>query len=76
MHNDNYEEIQRRLYIIGLYGSGEETPDFLPCFEKWFSCSSYQNRVLGIERHRYGQKMEDNILDIEEIRECVKAFLK
>jgi len=30
--------------------------------------------VLGIERHKYGQKMEDKILDVEEVREKLKAF--
>ena len=76
MHNDTYEEIQKRLYIIGIYGSREETPDFLSYFEKWFDCSGYQNRVLGIERHRYGQKMGDSIFDVEEVKEQVKEFLK
>lgn len=76
MHNDTYEEIQKRLYIIGIYGNREETPDFLPCLEKWFSCSGYQNRVLGIERHRYGQKMGDRILEVEEVKDQVKEFLK
>ena len=76
MHNDTYEEIQKRLYIIGIYGSREETPDFLPCFEKWFDCGDYRNRVLGIERHRYGQKMGDSILDVKEVKEQVMEFLK
>lgn len=76
MHNDTYEEIQKRLYIIGIYGSREETPDFLPCFEKWYNCGEHQNRVLGIERHRYGQKMGDCILDVEDVKEQVKKFLQ
>ena len=76
MHNDNYEEIIGRLYIIGIYGSSEETPDFIPCLEKWFSGSPYTGRVLGIERHRYGQKMEDWVLDVEEVREQIRNFLK
>lgn len=76
MHNDTYEEIQKHLHIIGIFGSRDETPDFLPCFEKWFACSGYHNRVLGIERHRYGQKMEDSILAVEEVKELVKEFLK
>lgn len=51
MNNDEYEEIIKRLYIIGIYGKAESTPDYIPCFEKWFDGSPFKNRVLGIERH-------------------------
>lgn len=76
MHNNTYEAILQKLYIIGVYGKKETTPDFIPCFEKWFADSPYENRVLGIERHAYGQKMSDNILDIEEVKMQLKAFVK
>lgn len=76
MHNETYEEIIKRLYIIGIYGKDEITPDFIPCFEKWFSCSAYQNRVVGIERHLYGQKLHDHVLDVQEVAEKLKAFIK
>lgn len=76
MHNDSYEEIIRRLHIIAVYGSAEESPDFIPCFEKWFSGSPYSGRVLGIERHSYGQKMADSILDVEEVRNKLDAFMR
>lgn len=75
MHNDTYEEIIKRLYIIGIYGKAETTPDFIPCFEKWFSCSAYQNRVLGIERHLYDQKLRDNVLNMEQVRVKLEDFL-
>lgn len=76
MRNDTYDEIIKRLYIIGIYGSAEETPDFIPCLEKWFYGSPCQNRVLGIERHTYGQKLGDFVLDIPEIREKILTFLR
>lgn len=76
MHNDTYGEIIRRLYIIGVYGKGETTPDFIPCLEKWFSGSPYRNRVLGIERHLYSQKLRDDLLDVAEVREMIRDFLK
>ena len=75
MHNDTYEEIIRRLFIIGIYGSRKETPDFISGFEKWFAGSPYIGHVLGIERHEYGQKMGDCILDVEEVRQQVERFL-
>ena len=75
MRNDTYDAIIKGLYIIGVYGKQESNPDFIPCLEKWFDCTPHKNRVLGIERHLYGQKLNDNILDIEEERMRITAFL-
>lgn len=76
MHNeDKYENILKRLFIIGIYGSNEESPDFIPCLEKWFSGSKYSNHVLGIERHKYGFKLNDSILNVEEIRNSIDEFI-
>lgn len=74
-HNDTYGEIVKRLYIIGIYGSEDETPDYIPGLEKWFSGSPWRGRVLGIQRHHYGQKMRDRILDVAEVTEKIKKFL-
>lgn len=76
MHNENYEDIVKRLYIIGVYGNREKTPDFEPCFEKWFDCTGSSGHVLGIERHAYNQKMGDCILAIEEVREKIRRFVE
>lgn len=76
MHNDTYDTIIKRLYIIGIYGKAETTPDYIPGFEKWFNGSPYHNRVLGIERHMYNQKIRDSVLDVEEIKNMITEFLK
>ncbi len=76
-HNESrYEEVVKRLYIIGVYGKAETSPDFVPCLEKWFEGSGYSGRVLGIERHLYGQKMGDCVLDAAEVTEKIGQFLK
>lgn len=75
MHNTD-EAILQKLYIIGIYGKKETAPDFIPCLEKWFADSPHANRVLGIERHPYGQKMSDSILDIEDVKMQIEAFMK
>lgn len=75
LNEEHYEHILSKLYIIGVYGSKNSTPDFLSCFEKWFAGSPYHGRVLGIERHRYGQKMYDKILDVGEVREKLVKFI-
>ena len=76
MHNDTYEIIQKRLYIIGVFGKTETNPDFIPCLEKWFESSPYRNRVLGIERNLYHQKLQDCVLDVPEIRGRIQEFLR
>lgn len=75
MYNaDCYETIISKLYIIGIYGEQKKTPDFLACFSKWFEGTKIDNHVLGLERHRYSQKMTDNILDVEEVRKMITCF--
>lgn len=76
IHNDTNALIVSKLYIIGIYGRRETTPDFIPCFEKWFNGSPYTNRVLGMERHLYGQKMKDSILDVDEEKKRINTFLQ
>lgn len=76
-HNEDiYEGIISGLYIIGIYGSRDQSPDFIPCLEKWFQCSKYEDHVLGIERHKFGQKMQDSILEVPKVREAVHKFAK
>ncbi|MBQ8518072.1 MAG: flavodoxin family protein [Agathobacter sp.] len=76
MHNEEiYEAIVSKLYIIGIYGEKNKTPDFIPCFETWFEGTELNHRVLGIERHKYGQKMEDKILGVKEIKQQIDQFI-
>lgn len=74
-NEEKYENILKRLFIIGIYGSHEESPDFIPCFEKWFVGSKYSNHVLGIERRKYDVKLKDSLLAIEEIKNSVTEFI-
>lgn len=71
-----WDAIVSRLYIIGIYGSAAETPDFVPCLEKWFVGSGCHGRVLGLERHVYGQKMQDSLLDVPDVCRKLTAFLQ
>lgn len=74
-YEDKYEDILSRLYIIGVYGKQENSPDFIPCLEKWFAGLPYENRVLGIERHKYNQKLMDSVLAVEDVKAELKKFL-
>lgn len=74
-HNDIYDALVEKLYIIGIYGNRELAPDFIPSLEKWFEGTNYKNRVFGIERHLYGQKLTDYILEVPEVRERLDVWL-
>lgn len=77
MHNEeDYESIISKLYIIGVYGDRNKNKSFIPCFEQWFENTPYQNRVLGIERHQYGQKIEDKILCVQEVKDKILDFIR
>lgn len=77
MHNeDSYEAITAKLYIIGIYGERNQAPDFISCLEKWFELTKPSNHVLGIERHKYGQKITDKLLCVEEVRDSLDRFIK
>lgn len=69
-----YDAVIRRLYIIGVYGSQEETPGFIPCLNSWFAGTDYHGRVLGLERHQFGQKMADNLLELPQVCRRIKEF--
>lgn len=71
-----WQDVLRRLYIIGVYGSAREAPDFIPTLEKWFAGTEYNGRVLGLERHVYCQTMMDSPLDAAEVLNKINDFLQ
>lgn len=76
MHNeDKYENLVKRLFIIGIYGDSKKSPDFIPCFEKWFNGTRYTNHVLGIERHKHNLKLKDSILEVDELKTMIDEFI-
>ena len=75
-NEDSYEIIVSKLYIIGVYGDRNQTPDFISCLSKWFEGTHINNHVLGIERHKYKQRIADNILEHEEIRNMITHFIQ
>lgn len=76
IHNgEQYGTFISKLYIIGVYGDEKKTPDFVRCLSKWFNGTPISNHVLGIERHKYNQKITDHILDVEEVRNMITCFV-
>jgi multimeric flavodoxin WrbA len=75
-NEEKYGDIISRLYIIGIYGNRNQTPDFIPCFEKWFTGSGKENHILGIERHIIGQGRDEYILSNEDVKQNITQFLR
>ena len=76
VHNeDKYENLVKRLFIIGIYGDSEKSPDFIPCFEKWIKGTRYTNHVLGIERHKHNLKLNDSVLEVDELKTMIEEFI-
>ena len=89
MHNGlRYEELMKKLYIIGILGSKTESPNFLKTFNKWFFGAEediiafnkehveLSDHILGIERHLYDLRLSDSVINIPRIREKLDDFLK
>lgn len=76
MHNDTYKQLVNKLYIIAVYGSEKESPNYVSTFNQWFDCDEISSHILGIERHNYSQKINDSILDVEEVRESICKFVE
>ena len=75
-HNEaEYDIFLTKLYLIGVYGSKSETPDFIQCLSKWFNCSDTSKHILCIERHIYNQKMEDRIIDVLDVKNILNRFI-
>ncbi len=74
-HEDEYASFAENLFIIGIYGCNEKSPDFMRCFEKWFEGTPYTHHVLGIERHLYQQTIKDSVIDIEAVKMALHEFI-
>lgn len=75
MHNGvDYEGFVEKLYIIGVYGNRVDQPDFERLFAKIYGFSEPKKHILGLERHKYGHKINDFLLDEDEVKERVNRF--
>lgn len=76
MHSEvDYERFIDKLYIIGVYGSRAEQPDFESLLVRNYGFSDPKKHVLGLERHKYGHKINDFLLDEDEVKEQIHHFM-
>lgn len=76
MQNESqYEKILKKLYVIGVYGNAEDSPDFLNFFSKQYNFENVKEHVLGLERHKYNQKMKDLLLNEDDVKIKLNEFI-
>ena len=76
MQNEShYEKMIEKLYIIGVYGNAEDYPDFLNSFARQYDFGNAEKHILGLERHKYNQKMKDLLLDEYDVKVKLNRFM-
>lgn len=64
-HNEaKWNFFVEKLHFICIYGSDEETPFFTEIFK---SIIKDEAKILKIERHKYNLKMDERVMDREEV---------
>ena len=58
-NEENYTLFVNKLHIIGIYGSNEEAPFFIPLIS---SILDNIDKCLPIQRHKYEIKMNDSVI--------------
>lgn len=71
-----YEEITEKLRIVGIYGNHTDDPEFMNGFERDYHFENREQHLLGLERHRYGHKMRDFLLNEKEVRDKIDQFIR
>lgn len=75
MQNEkSYDDFIRKLFVIGVYGNRMDYPDFEQTFARNYAFSEPEKHILGLERHQYGHKMQDYLLNEDEVKEKLKVF--
>ena len=64
----NYPTFISKLHIIGIYGSDEENPLFIPLISNILTDI---NKCLPIQRHKYEIKMSDSVMD----KKCIVTLI-
>lgn len=76
MQNEShYEKMVEKLYIIGVYGNAEDYPDFLNSFARQYDFEDVERHILGLERHKYNQKMKDFLLNEDDVKTKLNEFI-
>lgn len=71
-----YDSFINQLYVIGVYGNKEDDPEFEQLFAKQYKFKDPKKHILGLERHKYGHKMKDYLLNGKDVQDQLDKFIK
>lgn len=71
-NSDKWDEFVNKLNIIAIFGSEEETPQFIPTLLSLLNGN--KNKLLKIERHRYKQKLNDKVINNKQLLKIIDDF--
>lgn len=74
-HFEDYDLYLNKVNFIGIYGSHEEYPDFLKQFGMYYNPITIQNHVIGIERNKYSDQINDLIINKKEVQSLLRKFI-
>lgn len=73
---EKMSQADRIFFIIPMYcGNAKEYPDFLNFFARQYPFENAERHILGLERHKYNQKMKDLLLDEEDVKVKLNGFI-
>lgn len=70
-HEDEWDSFIKKIYFVCIYGSDEETPYFVYTFSNLVNDNS---KILRIERHKYNLKLNDRVIDNNDITKLLDEF--
>lgn len=70
--NAKWDEFIDKMNIIAIFGSEEESPLFIPTLLQLVNGD--ESKILKIERHKYNLKLNDKVIDNNELLNKINSF--
>lgn len=72
-NSDKWNIFIKKLKIIAIFGSEKETPLFIPTLLQLVDGNN--NQILKIERHKYNLKINDKVIENNELLNKIDSFI-
>ncbi len=71
-NSEKWDEFVNKIYIIAIFGSEEETPQFIPTLLNLINGN--KNKLLKIERHKYKLKLHNKVIVNKQLLKEIDDF--
>ena len=72
-NSNKWNTFLKKLKIIAIFGSEEETPLFIPTLLQLVNGDN--SKILKIERHKFNLKMDDKVTENKELLNKIDSFI-